>query len=199
MLDVPWLQRTARAALASPTRRYLIAAVVVVAAAGMAALLVAVPFGDRAQIDVGGVAFTLPPQGDRVLAKISIKNAGSLPALIIDSNNAFILTSKEMTREEEDSEWDHLGDATGAHQGAPQRLEAGAQWPNYAVVKTLERNEYETFLSGSHLIYFLMRTAYRDESLPQSKRRITEACYYYVKDPHQPRACRGHNRRYVAD
>jgi hypothetical protein len=40
---------------------------------------------------------------------------------------------------------------------------------------------------------------YRDASLPASEHRITEACYYYVKDPERPRSCRGHNRRYVAD
>jgi hypothetical protein len=199
MLAVPWLQRTARAALAAPMRRSLIGVAAVVAAAAIAALLVTAPFSARAQIEVGGVAFTLPAQANRVLASISIKNDGSLPALIIGANNAFILTSKEMSREEEDSEWNHLGAATRAPQGAPQRLEAGAQWPHYAVVKTLERNEYAAFLSGSQLIYFLMRTVYRDESLPPSKRRITEACYYYAKDLQQPRACHGHNRRYVAD
>jgi hypothetical protein len=198
MLSVPWLQRTARDALSAPSRHYLIAIAAVVAAAATAALLVTAPFADRAQIEVGGVAFTLPANAERVLASITIKNAGSLAALVIGSNNAFILTSKEMTREEEDSEWDHLGAAAEAN-GTPQRLEAGAQWPNYTVVKTLERNEYAGFLAGSHLIYFLMRTVYRDESLPPSKRRVTETCYYYMKDPQQPRACRGHNRRYVAD
>jgi hypothetical protein len=198
MRDVSWLQRTARAALAPQARRYLIAGAAV-AAAVIVALIIAAPLGSRARIEVGGVAFSLPPQADRVLASISIKNAGSLPALIIGSNNAFILTSKEMTREEEESEWDHLGDAAQTRGGAPRRLEAGAQWPDYAVVKTLQRDEYQAFLSGSRLIYFLMRTVYRDESLPQSKRRITEACYYYVKDPQRPHACRGHNRGYIAD
>jgi len=147
---------------------------------------------------MGGVAFNLPAQADRVLATISIKNVGSLPALIIGSNNAFILTSKQMTGAEEESEWDHLGDAAQTRAGPSQRLEAGAQWPNYAVIKTLDRNEYQAFLSGSRLIYFLMRTVYRDESLSASQRRVTEVCYYYVKNPQRPRACRGHNRRYVA-
>jgi hypothetical protein len=198
MRELPWLQQTARAVLARPARGYLIGAAAV-AAAAIVALLIAAPPGNRARIEVGGVAFSLPPQADRVLARVAIKNVGSLPALIIGSNNAFILTSKEMTGGEEESEWDHLGDAAQTPGGAPQRLEAGAQWPNYAVVKTLERNEYQAFLSGSRLIYFLMRTVYRDESLPASKRRITEACYYYVRDPQRPRTCRGHNRRYVAD
>jgi hypothetical protein len=199
MLSVPWLERTARDTLAALRRRYLIAVAAVTAAAAIAALVVTAPFAKRAQIEVGRVAFTLPEQANRVLASISIKNDGSLPALIIAANNAFILTAKEMSSEEEDSEWVHLGTATQTPQGAPQRLEAGAQWPNYAVVKTLERNEYVAFLSGSQLIYFLMRTVYRDESLAPSKRRITETCYYYVQDPRQPHACRGHNRRYVAD
>jgi hypothetical protein len=198
MRDVQWLQRTARAALAPPARRYLIG-LVAVAAAAIVALLIAAPLGNRARIEVDGVAFSLPPQADRVLASVAIKNVGSLPALIIGSNNAFILTSKEMTGEEEETEWDHLGDAAQTPGGAPRRLAAGAQWPDYTVVKTLERNEYQAFLSGSRLIYFLMRAVYRDESLPASKRRITEACYYYVKDPQRPRSCRGHNRRYVAD
>jgi len=197
MRDVPWLQRTARAALAWPTRGILIG-LVAGAAAAITILLLATPLGKRAQITVGGVDFTLPPHADRVLASISIKNDGSLPALIIGSNNAFILTAKEMTATEEESEWEHLGAAAEAHQGAPRRLEAGAQWPNYAVIKTLERDEYQAFLSGSQLIYLLMRTVYRDESLAPSKRRITEACYYYVKDPQRPHACRQHNRD-VAD
>ena len=197
MRDVLWLQRTARAALAPGERRYLVAGAAV-ACAALLALLIAAP-GNQAQIELGGVAFSLPPPADRVLANISIKNVGSLPALIIGSNNAFILTSKEMTGEEEEAEWDHLGDAAQTRGGAPQRLEAGAQWPDYAVVKTLERNEYQAFLSGSRLIYFLVRVIYRDESLAANKRRITEACYYYVKDPQRPRACREHNRRYVAD
>jgi len=196
MRDVGWLQRTARSALAAETRRYLIAGAAVGTAA-LAALIIAAAGGNRARIELGGVVFSLPPQADRVLASVSIKNVGSLPAFIIGSNNAFILTTKEMTGEEEDSEWDHLGAA--APTGVPQRLEAGAQWPNYAVVKTLERNEYQAFLSGSRRIYFLMRAIYRDQSLPPSKRRVTEACYYYVNDLQRPRACRGHNRRYVAD
>jgi hypothetical protein len=198
MHDVPWLQRTARSALAWPTRGILIG-LVAGAAAAIAALLIATPLGKSAQIAVGGVDFTLPPHADRVLASISIKNDGFLPALIIGSNNAFILTAKEMTAKEEESEWEHLGAAAEAHQEAPRRLEAGAQWPNYAAVKTLKRDEYQAFLSGSQFIYFLMRTVYRDESLAPSKRRITEVCYYYVKDPQRPHACRGHNRRYVAD
>jgi hypothetical protein len=197
MRDVPSLRRAARAALAWPALAYLIGAAAG-AGAAIAILLVAAPLGNRAQITIGAVEFTLPPQANRVLASISIKNDGSLPALIIGSNNAFILTAKEMTAQEEESEWAHLG-AAEARQGAPQRLEAGAQWPHYAVVKTLERDEYQAFLSGSDLIYFLMRTVYRDGSLAPSKRRITEACYYYAKDPQRPRTCRGHNRRYVAD
>ena len=197
MRDVLWLQRTVRAALAPGERRYLIAGAAV-AGAALIALLIAAP-GNRARIELGGVAFSLPPQADRVLANVSIKNVGSLPALITGSNNAFILTSKEMTGEEEETEWDHLGDAAQTPGGAPQSLEAGAQWPDYAVVKTLERNEYQAFLSGSGLIYFLVRVIYRDEFLAANKRHITEACYYYVKDPQRPRACRGHNRRYVAD
>jgi hypothetical protein len=195
---VLWLQRTARAALAPGERRYLIAGAAV-AGAALIALLIAAPLGNGARIELGGVAFSLPPQAERVLANVSIKNVGSLPALVIGSNSAFILTSKAMTGEEEETEWDHLGDAAQTPGGAPQRLEAGAQWPDYAVVKTLERNEYQAFLSGSRLIYFLVRVIYRDESLAANKRRITEACYYYVKDPQRPRACRGHNRRYVAD
>jgi hypothetical protein len=198
MLAVAWLQRTAHAAFARPARPYLFAGAAVGAAAAIAALLVAGPLGNAAHIEVG-VAFTLPPRADRLLATIAIKNDGLLPALIIGSNNAFILTSKEMTDHEEDSEWDHLGDTDDAGHEAPRRLEPGAQWPDYAVVKTLARKEYAAFLSGSSLIYFLMRTAYGDASLPATKQRITEACYYYVKDPQRPRFCRGHNRRYVAD
>jgi hypothetical protein len=196
MRDVPWLQRTARDALAWPARGILIGLAAGTAAA-IAALLLVTPLSKRAQITVGGVDFTLPPHANRVLASISIKNDGFLPALIIGSNNAFILTAKEMTAKEEESEWEHLGAAAEAR--ASRRLEAGARWPNYAVVKTLERDEYQAFLSGSQLIYFLMRTVYRDESLAANKRRITEACYYYLKDPQRPHACRGHNRRYVAD
>ena len=197
MREVPWLQRAARAALAPGARRTLIG-VAALAAAAIVALWVAAPPGNRARIELDGVAFSLPAQADRVLATISIKNAGSLPALIIASNHAFILTAKQMTGAEEESEWEHLGDAAQTRGGPPQRLEAGAQWPNYAVIKTLERNEYQAFLSGSRLIYFLMRTVYRDETLSAGQRRVTEVCYYYMKDPRRPRACRGHNRRYVA-
>jgi hypothetical protein len=199
MLDVAWLQRTARAAFARPGRPYLIVGAAVGAAAAIAALLVGWPLGNAAQVEVAGVAFTLPPHTDRLLATIAIRNHGALPALIIGSNNAFILTSKEMTGGEEESEWDHLGDTEEARHDAPRRLEPGAQWPDYAVVKTLQRKEYEAFLSGTSLIYVLMRTVYRDASLPDTKQRITEACYYYVKDPQRPRLCGGHNRRYVAD
>jgi hypothetical protein len=198
MRAVLWLRRTGRAMLAGGEWRYLIAGAAA-AGAALIVLFIAAPLGNRAQIELGGVAFSLPPQADRVLANVSIKNAGSLPALIIGSNNAFILTSKEMTGEEEETEWDHLGDTAQTRGGAPQRLEAGAQWPDYAVVKTLERNEYQAFLAGSRLIYFLVRVIYWDESLAANNRRITEACYYYVKDPQRPRACRGHNRRYVVN
>jgi hypothetical protein len=199
MLDITWLQRTARETFARSARPYLIAGAAVGAAAAIAALLVGGPLGDTAQVEVGGVAFTLPQNADRLLATIAIKNDGSLPALIIGSNNAFILTSKEMTGDEEESEWDHLGTTEEAAHDAPRRLEPGAQWADYAVVKTLARGEYAAFLSGSSLIYFLMRTLYGDASLPATKQRITEACYYYVKDPQRPRLCRGHNRHYVAD
>jgi hypothetical protein len=197
--DGAWLQRTAHAAFGRPVRPYLIAGAAVGAAAAIAALLVAWPPGTAAQVEVGAIAFTLPPHQDRLMATIAIKNDGALPALIIGSTNAFILTPKEMTGREEESEWDHLGDTEEARHDAPRRLEPGAQWPDYAVVKTLVPKEYEAFLSGSSLIYFLMRTVYRDTSLPDTKQRITEACYYYVKDPQRPRLCRGHNRRYVAD
>jgi len=197
--DVAWLRRTAGAAFARPARPYLIAGAAVGAAAAIAALLVGWSLGKAAQVAVGAVAFTLPPHTDRLLATIAIKNDGALPALLIGSNTAFILAPTEMTAREEDSEWDHLGDTEEARRDGPRRLEPGAQWPDYAVVKTLAPKEYAAFLSGSSLIYFLMRTVYRDTSLPDSKQRITEACYYYVKDPQRPRFCRGHNRRYVAD
>ena len=197
--DIAWLQQTAQTAFARPARPYLIAGAAVGAATAIAALLVGWPLGNAARVEVGAVAFTLPPHTDRVLATIAIKNEGALPALIIGSTNAFILTPKEMTGPEEESEWDHLGDTEEAPHDAPRRLEPGAQWPDYAVVKTLAGKEYEAFLSGSSLIYFLMRTVYGDTSLPNTKQRITEACYYYVKDPQRPRFCRGHNRRYVAD
>jgi hypothetical protein len=196
-----WLRRQAGNLGGGRARHGLIALAAVGTAAALAALLVGwlQMLNGGARVEVYGVAFTLPPHAERLLARISIKNAGSRPALIIGSNNAFILTAKKMTSQEEDSEWGHLGNAEETHLDAPRRLEPGEQWRDYAVVKMLERKEYSAFLGGASLLYVLIRTVYRDASLPASEHRITEACYYYVKDPERPRSCRGHNRRYVAD
>lgn len=192
-----WLQRLVRDLGRVP--RDLMIAGSVGAAAAVAALFAVIPLAVEraAAVEVRGVTFALPPQGQRLLATISIENIGALPATVIGSNNAFILTAKEMTSEEENREWDHLGEV--AANDAPRSLEPGGRWPDYAVVRTLERKEYQAFLSGAALIYFLMRTQYRDASLPAGRHRITETCYYYSKDPQQRRSCHGHNRRYVSD
>lgn len=208
MLDVswlrhgPWLQRLAGGVARWRPRGSLIGLGIVALAAAVAALLVAFPLqpvDQGARVEVAGVVFGFAPNAERLLATIAIKNAGSLPALIISSNNAVILTPRQMTGAEEDGEWDHLGNAEETRHDAPRRLEPGQEWPDYAVVRTLERKEYQAFLAGTYLIYFLMRTEYRDALLPVTKHRITEVCHYYVKDLARPRSCHGHNRSFVGD
>ena len=73
--DIAWLQQTAQTAFARPARPYLIAGAAVGAATAIAALLVGWPLGNAARVEVGAVAFTLPPHTDRVLATIAINIA----------------------------------------------------------------------------------------------------------------------------
>jgi hypothetical protein len=202
MAQIPWMQGLVRTAAQWGRRRspFVLAAVVIVAA--VVALLLSLMGRDvdkGSRIKMASLVFGFPAGSDQLSASVSIRNEGSLPASIIGSNNAFVLAPKPMTGREEDDEWQHLGDAEEIRQQIHRTLQPGEDWRDYAVVRAARRAEYQGFLGGAYLLYFLMRTEYRDPSLPITKHRVTEICYYFVKDLQRPRSCHSHNRLLVSD
>jgi hypothetical protein len=63
----------------------------------------------------------------------------------------------------------------------------------------MTQEQFESVKDGKQMFYLIYVIAYRDETVPAGKLRMTEACYVFTASLTQGQLCPEHNQAFIAD
>jgi hypothetical protein len=136
-----------------------------------------------------------PPHKPSIFGNVI--NKGALAAREPSSSASYLIAPRELTTQEVD------GLAAQAFDGV-QVGNRGVQFQpdqvhGFSIDFNMTQEQLEKFRDQQQKFYLVYVIAYRDETVPAGKVRMTEACYIYAGDLSQGQLCSEHNRAFIAD
>lgn len=156
---------------------------------------------ELSKLEIRKVDISGPTASYDLTATVPIKNASRQDATITRFGAQFVYTgnAEVLTTEQENEDWQSFAAGLKRNDKSTLQILGRAAWKADSKFTVLGKEEYESFLAGDYLIYFLFLLEYRDDNLAPGKHRMTELCYFFQKDFSRLNLCRGHNRTYISD
>jgi hypothetical protein len=136
-----------------------------------------------------------PPRKPNIFGKII--NKGTLPAQAPSSGASYLIAPRELTTQELDGLAAQAIDAIRI--GNPDTQFQPDQVHGFSIDFNITQQQIEDIRDQKQKFYLVYVIAYRDETVPAGKARMTEACYIYAGDLAQGQLCSEHNRAFIAD
>jgi hypothetical protein len=136
-----------------------------------------------------------PPHKPNIFGNVI--NKGTLAAQEPSSRASYLIAPRELTPQELD------GLASQAIDGVRIGNRGVEFQPDavhgFSIDFDMTQEQFESIRDQKQRFYLVYVVAYRDETVPAEKMRLTEACYIYLGDLAQGRLCSEHNRTLVED
>ena len=136
-----------------------------------------------------------PPRKPNIFGNVI--NKGALAAREPSSGASYLVAPRELTAQEVDGlaaqAIDGVGTGNRNIQFQPDQIHG------FSIDFNMTQEQFEKFRDQRQKFYLVYVVAYRDETVPAGKIRMTEACYIYDGDLSQGQLCSEHNRAFIAD
>jgi hypothetical protein len=136
-----------------------------------------------------------PPRKPNIFGNVI--NKGALAAQEPSSGASYLVAPRELTAKEVDGLTAQAID--GIRAGDRSIQFQPDQIHGFSIDFNMTQEQFEKFREQGQKFYLIYVVAYRDETVPAGKIRMTEACYIYDGDLSQGQLCPEHNRAFMAD
>jgi hypothetical protein len=136
-----------------------------------------------------------PPRKPNIFGNVI--NKGALVAREPSSGASYLVAPRDLTAQEIDG---LAAQAIGSVQAGDRNIQFQPdQIHGFSIDFDMTQEQFDKFRNQRQKFYLVYVVAYRDETLPAGKIRMTEACYIYDGDLSQGQLCSEHNRAFIAD
>ena len=136
-----------------------------------------------------------PPRKPNIFGNVI--NKGALAAREPSSGASYLVAPRDLTAQEVDG---LAAQAINSVQAGNRNIQFQPdQIHGFSIDFDMTQEQFEKFRDQRQKFYLVYVVAYRDETVPAGKIRMTEACYIYDGDLAQGQLCSEHNRAFIAN
>jgi hypothetical protein len=136
-----------------------------------------------------------PPRKPNIVGNVI--NKGTLAAREPSSGASYLIAPRDLTTREIDGlvaqAIDPIRIGKRDAQFQPDQVHG------FSIDFDMTQEQFENIRDRKQKFYLIYVIAYRDETVPAGKTRVTEACYIFAGDLAQGQLCSEHNRAFITD
>jgi hypothetical protein len=136
-----------------------------------------------------------PPRKPNIFGNVI--NKGAMAARGPSSGASYLVAPRDLTPRELDGLASQATD--GIRIGNPGVEFQPDAVHGFSIDFNMTQEQFQQVRDQKQKFYLVYAVAYRDETIPADKMRLTETCYVYAGDFAQGQLCPEHNRTFIAD